>query len=192
VRSARAILRRVIDLQALALGHVLLTVVLWRSRGRAVTVLDIDNTLADSWPTLTAPVASERERLAGLALLPGMRATAHDPAIATGDVVVYLSHRPLWFAPLTLHWLRSAGYDASPLRVILVPSAAAKIGFLRRLADGSRQVDYWDDLSHGTERGTTELYAEVIDAVRSLPVTYHGLDEIAAVVSAAAPPASGR
>ena len=60
MRSARAILRRVIDLQALALGHVLLTVVLWRSRGRAVTVLDIDNTLADSWPTLTAPVASER------------------------------------------------------------------------------------------------------------------------------------
>lgn len=187
MRTARRLIRRAIDLVALAVGHASLSVVLWRTGGSPVTVLDIDNTLADSWPTLVTRITSERERLRGLAPLPGMRSVAHDPAIARGDAVIYLSHRSLWFGPLTNRWLREAGFDASPLRVILVPSAAAKTAFLRRIADGSRQVDYWDDLSHGTERGATLLYADVIDLVRAMPLDYHGIDDIRAATSAMGP-----
>lgn len=133
MRTARRLIRRAIDLVALAVGHASLSVVLWRTGGNPVTVLDIDNTLADSWPTLVTRITSERERLRGLAPLPGMRSVAHDPAIARGDAVIYLSHRSLWFGPLTNRWLREAGFDASPLRVILVPSAAARL----RSCDGS-------------------------------------------------------
>lgn len=182
--TIRSVLRRAVDLLALGLGHASLSVVLWRSRGHGITVLDIDNTLSDSWPTLVDRIPSERDRLSGLEPLAGMKAAAHDPAIARGDTVAYLSHRPLWFWPLTLRWLRDAGFTASPARVILVPTAAAKVGFMTRIADGSRRVDYWDDLSHGTERGVTLRYSEVIDAVSSLALTYHGIDEISAVVAA--------
>jgi len=181
----KALVLAVVNRVALGFGHLSLSWILWRTGPRPMTVLDVDNTLSDSWPTLVDRVASERERLAGLAPLPGMAAAAHDTAVARGDVIVYLTHRSFWYEPLTVRWLRRAGFGASSLRVILVPSAAAKLPFLRRIADGSRSVEYWDDLSRGTELGTTILYAEVIDEVRRLPLTYHDIDEIAAVTAAA-------
>ena len=181
---ARSTVARLVPLLEVGFGHVSLSFVLWRAGERAVTVLDIDNTLSDSWPTLVTPVSSERDRLATLVPLPGMKVASHDVAVSRGDVIIYLSHRQTWFRPVTLRWLRRAGFDASSLRVILVPSAAAKLAFLRRIADGSRPVDYWDDLSHGTEHGVTLLYSDVIDAVRALPLTYHDVEEIAVVTTA--------
>lgn len=172
----------------------------WISRNvgdRPVLVLDIDNTLADAWPSFQRPSRSERERLASLCPLPGMQAATIAVGAVGTPVVVYLSHRALWHWGITRAWLRGAGYDVPAASLILVSDPSEKVAHLRALcrADGEagagRVVTYWDDLSHGTEHGETKLYDDVICEVRELAtstvsdLTHHGLDEIESVVAAA-------
>lgn len=150
-----------------------------------LTVLDIDNTLSDAWPTWMAEWPSHAERLASMRVLPGMKAAAYDTAVERGDEIVFLSHRMLWEWRSTQRWLVANGFAATPGNVVLVPSAADKLAVLGRLATGGRTITYWDDLSHGTERGRTEMYDRIIAEVRTLAVEYHGLEVIEAVVAAA-------
>lgn len=145
--------------------------------GDEIVVLDIDNTLADAWPSFLQPYDSQRARLAGLDVLPNVKAVLHDEPRAKGATVVYLSHRNLWEWPVTYRWLRTNGFVARPDRVILVPSAAAKVPLLRRIAR-ARQVTVWDDLSHGHETGEIEFYAEVIELLAGVSLTYRGWDDI--------------
>jgi hypothetical protein len=149
-----------------------------RSHPGPIVVLDLDNTMADAWPSFLAPPTSHRDRLAGLSALPGMVAAAFD-----GDrPVIFLSHRAWWHWDVTRRWVRDHGM-AGP--VVLVASPADKLEHLRCLVAGGGPVTYWDDLSHGTERGRTELYHDVIQAVAGLGLDYHGYDEIEAIVAAA-------
>ena len=141
-------------------------------------MLDIDNTLADAWPSFLEEWPSERDRLRGLRLLPGMKAAAYD---AAPGPVMFLSHRNWWEWSLTRNWLRQHGMVGV---LVLVASPTDKVRHLSKLASG-RSVTYWDDLSHGTERGETEVYAEVIDAVAGLGIEWHGLDEIDGIVASA-------
>jgi len=150
-----------------------------------VTVLDIDNTLADAWPSLVAPGGSESERLAGLEPLPGMKAIAYDDAVAHDRRIVVMSHRHLWHGRLTRRWLTDHGVDVDPWAVVLVSAASDKPDLIAILSAGGRDVEVWDDLSHGTESGTTQRYTDVVAALERLGVRYHGLDEIEAVVAEA-------
>lgn len=149
-----------------------------RANPGAIVVLDIDNTLADAWPTFAQGHPNERARMRAMVSLPGMKAAAYD-----GDrPVLFLSYRDWWHWPLTRAWLRAQGMTGT---LVLVSSPAQKLRHLRHLASGPGPVVYWDDLSHGTEQGATELYQDVIDAVRALALEYHGYDEIEAVIAAA-------
>jgi hypothetical protein len=143
-----------------------------------IVVLDIDNTLADAWPSFLGPTTTERARLSGLAPLPGMKAAAYH-----GDrPVIFLSHRAWWHWDVTALWIRAQAM-AGP--VVLVSDPGDKLAHLRHLVAHGGAVTYWDDLSHGTERGETELYGDVIEAVQTLGLDYHGYDEIEAIVAAA-------
>jgi hypothetical protein len=148
-----------------------------RNPGRIV-VLDIDNTVADAWPSYLRPHASHRARLVGLPALPGMKAAAYDGA----RPVIFISHRRWWHWDVTRQWVRSHGMVGP---VVLVSSPADKLRHLQYLASRGGPVVYWDDLTHGTEAGHTELYQDVIDEVAGLGLDYHGYDEIEAVVAAA-------
>ena len=174
-------LRRALDLAAVLVGWLQVEVVRrWTSAGDTVVVLDIDNTLAHAWPSFLEPFDSHRARLAGLPVLPNVKAVLHDEPHAAGTTIVYLSHRNAWEWPVTFRWLREHGFSVAPDRLILVPDAAVKVRHLRRLASG-RDVVYWDDLSFGHETGTTSFHDDVIARVRALPLTYHGWDEIEAL-----------
>lgn len=144
-----------------------------------ITVLDIDNTLADAWPTLQRDWPSDRARQRAMQPLPGMKPAAYDTAIGP---VLFLSHRNWWDWGLTRRWLAAHGMRGT---LVLVASARDKIAHLEVLVGTGGPVTYWDDLSHGTEHGSTQLYDEVIDAVRRLGVEHHGRDEIEAIVAAA-------
>lgn len=185
--SVKAVLRRSIELLGALAGRLQVLLVARRSGAGPIWVLDLDNTLADSWPSFLEHHASERDRLRRLAPLPGMLAAAHDPARAAGARVVVLSHRALWHWPVTRAWLRANGVHVGWTDLVLVSSPTDKIAHLRRLCVGGRPVTYWDDLTHGTERGHHGAYDDVVAAVRRLPLEYHGESEIAAVVAAADP-----
>ncbi len=152
---------------------------------RRVLVLDIDNTIADSWPTLVAPSVDERQRLSTLALLPGMKAHTFDRAQRRGDLVVFLSHRSLRWWLVTWRWLRAHHMSVSPLCLWCVPGAEHKVELLATLC-AHHEVEVWDDLHHLHETGTAQAYRSVIEALESLPLEYHGVRDIEAVVAQAA------
>ncbi len=190
VGRAKALARRGLDRAGAGLGAAQLWWCARRAGSRGVTVLDIDNTLADAWPSYLLEWPDQASRLRALHELPGMRAAAYDTAVARGDVVVFLSHRNWWEWRLTRTWLRDVGYSVPVANLVLVASPGDKVGHLRRLLDHGLHVTYWDDLSHGQESGTPQKYVEVIDAVDALTarpgsLEYHGVDEIESIVAAA-------
>ncbi|MFN8051594.1 MAG: hypothetical protein U0Q22_09175 [Acidimicrobiales bacterium] len=178
--SAKAVARRSVESAARLIARAQVAA-LARSLGSTPrVVLDIDNTLADTWPSFLVPHASHRERLAGLAPLPNIKAVAHDTAVADGSAVIFLSHRNLWDRPVTLRWLRTHGFAATRGNVVLVPSPADKVALVSALARGG-SVTVWDDLTHGHETGTVGYYDDVIEAVTRASATYHGWADIVAV-----------
>lgn len=174
----RAVLKRAVDLLAGAIARAQVGWVCRSTRsGDVIVVLDIDNTIADAWPSFLAPFESHRSRLAGLEVLPNVKEVAHDAPLAEGATLVYLSHRNLWEWPVTFRWLRANGFRVRPDRLVLVPSAAAKVPHLRRLAR-DRVVTVWDDLSYGHETGSVTFYAEVIESLAGVSLTHRGWDDI--------------
>jgi hypothetical protein len=166
---------------AARLGAVQVALVCRAARRRRLVVLDIDNTLADSWPTYAQGWPDERRRLDAIEPLPGVKAAAHDAAIARGDAVMFLSHRSVRHWLRTFRWLRRHGFAATPLNVVLVADPADKVAHLRRCVRAA-DVVYWDDLSHSHEHGEAAFHHELIATVRSLPLEYVGWDDIRAVV----------
>jgi hypothetical protein len=181
---AKVVARRLVDGAGAMVGHAQLRWSIRGARDRTITVLDIDNTLADTWPSYLEDWPDHRLRLRALAELSGMRAAVYEPAVRRGDVVVFLSHRNWWEWGLTRKWLLDHGYAVPTASLVLVPSAAAKVAHLSRLTRAGTVV-YWDDLSHGQESGTPQRYDEVVTAVQALRLEYHGVDEIEAIVAAA-------
>ena len=177
-------LRRALDRVGRAGSSLQITWCRRRAGGRRVTVIDIDNTLADAWPSYLVEWSSHRDRLRSLTVLPGMRAAAHDAALARGDLVVFLSHRNWWEWGLTRRWLQSNGFAVGTSNLVLVASPADKVDHLRSLAKGGPVV-VWDDLSHAQETGSPQHYDDVVDSVRGVVSEYHGYAEIEAVVESA-------
>ncbi len=161
-------------------------------RGRPLFVLDLDNTLADTWPSYLEDHAGERARLAGLAPLAGMVDATHGEAQRKGAGTVVLSHRAVWHWPVTRRWLRRHGIRLRWYELVLVADPAHKVAHLRRWCRAGCDVVYWDDLTHGTEHGREQRYDAVVSAVAKLPLTHHGADEIAAIVSEADPERAAR
>ena len=174
----KARLKRAVELLAGAIAWLQVGWVLRTTQpGDKIVVLDIDNTIADAWPSFLRPFDSQRSRLASLEVLPNVKGVAHDAPVAEGATIIYLSHRNLWEWPVTYRWLRGNGFAVRPDRVLVVPSAAAKVPYLRRLARG-RHVTFWDDLSRGHETGEIEFYTDVIDLLAGVSLTYRGWDDI--------------
>ena len=173
-------IRRLADRAGGAIGAALTALAARRARGRPIVVLDVDNTLADSWPTFARTWPGERARLDAIEPLRSVKAVAHDAAVERGDAVLFLTHRGWRHWEQTVRWLRRHGFAASPLNVVLVARPADKIGHLRRLARAG-PVTYWDDLSHSHELGEPVLHAEVIAAVGRLDVDHVGWATISAL-----------
>lgn len=174
----KSLVRRSIEAAALALAVLQITLIRASTRrGDEVIVLDIDNTLADAWPSFLRPFDSHRARLANLEVLPNIKEAVHDPAVGDGATIVYLSHRNLWEWPVTYRWLRTHGFVVRADRLLLVPSAAAKVPLVRRMAEG-RTVTMWDDLSFGHETGEVGFYDDVIESLAGVSLTYRGWADI--------------
>lgn len=174
----RSLVRRAVEALSLALAVFQITLIRsFTRRGDEVIVLDIDNTLADAWPSFLRPFDSHRARLANLEVLPNIKEAVHDPSVGDGATIVYLSHRNLWEWPVTYQWLRTHGFVVRADRLVLVPSPRAKVPLVRRLAAG-RSVTMWDDLSYGHETGEVGFYDDVIESLAGVSLTYRGWADI--------------
>jgi len=176
----RTLARRGVELAGGALARAQVARFARATAGRHTVVLDIDNTLADSWPTFLRSWASEAERLAAIEPLPHIKAVAHDGPVDAGAAVLFLSHRDLRRRGTTIAWLQRHGFAAGTDNVVLVARPDDKLAHLRRLADG-RRLEVWDDLTARHETGQMVRYDQLTARIGALALTHHGWDDIVAI-----------
>jgi len=139
-------------------------------------ILDIDNTIADSWPTLVKRVSYKNEfyRYASINIHPCAQTIFNK---YEGFPKLYLSARPLYFYFTTLKWLRK-NTDNSFYLLILVPTAHSKLKYLKYLSKKINHLIYIDDLTYNHENGSVKYYQDIIDCLTNFNVTYYGADYI--------------
>jgi FMN phosphatase YigB (HAD superfamily) len=147
-----------------------------------VYLVDIDNTLADTWPSLQNYVYhSENHRYGSLSIFIGMRNYILDK-IKDQHKVVFISARSYLDYFSTHRWLAENGLTSYD--VILVNRAEDKLAYIHELLHREIAVVYIDDLSYGHEYGEVRLYDKMILKLNALPVEYLGVKEIELINSA--------
>lgn len=146
----------------------------FRNSTRTIVVFDLDNTLADTWPSLLKcdeVVKGERARLLSLKIFDSIRECLllH---LRKGDDVVIVTVRRYRFYFVTRLWLNNNGLNGIP--VFLVRRPADKVDLIRRL---DSKVIVYDDLSHSHEKGAAKYYEEEIRFFsESKNIEYYGYD----------------
>jgi len=135
---------------------------LFRFSKRKLVVFDIDNTLADTWPSFNKCYESQRERLLSLDSFPAMIKLVNKYYDA-GYLVVFLSARDYRYYCVTKKWVSDIGIYRRNL--ILVDSPLLKLKFIL----GKRNMEFYDDLSFGHESGNIKYYDEIIFRIKEMP-----------------------
>ncbi|NRF37254.1 hypothetical protein [Pedobacter foliorum] len=147
-----------------------------------VYLVDIDNTLADTWPSLRDYVyRNENHRYGSLSIFLGMRNFILDK-MKMKKCVIFISARSYSDYFSTRKWLSNNGLKSA--NVILVNKAEDKLNYIKMLLNKGIAVVYIDDLSYGHEHGEVRLYEKMILKIKELPVEYLGVKEIELINSA--------
>lgn len=142
----------------------------------SVYLVDIDNTLANTWPSLKDYVyKNENHRYRSLPIFMGMRDFIRSKA-GQNVKVIFISARSYFSYRVTCRWLISNGLSGD--EVILVAKPDDKLEYISELLYRRINVVYIDDLSHSHELGMMQLYEELILDLKQLPIQYLGVNEI--------------
>ena len=145
---------------------------------RRILIVDIDNTIAHTWPSHTYKYDSYSQKYSSIAVLWKVFQQVREYQ-KKKDCIIFLSARAFYLYFITRTWLQSSGMKVDLLQLFLVTSARKKINFLRYASKIGLEVTYLDDLSGNHESGEVCLYSDIIDEVRCIKgVKYLGYDFI--------------
>ena len=147
-----------------------------RVRYRDVLILDIDNTLAHTWESISdAKDLSTRERLKSLKVK--KRILKYVRTKYPRHNILYLTARSYRYYFLTKHWLRDVGMNVKYTNLILVKNANKKLWYIETLNKYSSVV-FMDDLSYNHEHGEVLYYDNVKEAVKNMDIIYYDFQKI--------------
>jgi hypothetical protein len=169
----------------------------------AFWVVDIDNTIADSWraqtPQYMAQFRSESDRIMSIQPFESMQRLFQNVPPRTR--VIFLSARYYIRYFVTKKWLKKHGFWQADSVLVLVERMRDKAPLLENvlnkfdkklppqyLNDFSSPITnfpitFFDDLSYNHEKGTVLFYDDVIEAVKKMPITYIGYEELRKIQS---------
>ncbi len=165
----------------------------------AFWVVDIDNTIADTWRTQTpqylAQFRSESDRIMSIAPFEAMQRLFQD--IPPRTRVIFLSARYYIRYFVTKKWLKRHGFWQADSALILVERMHDKAPLLESvlknyfekkippqylndnsLITNNYPITFFDDLSYNHEKGEVLFYKEVLEAVQKMPIKYIGYEEL--------------
>ncbi len=146
-------------------------------KANTIFFVDIDNTIADTWPTFLKKWPSEAERLSNIVPFAGMKNYLQTIHQQEETLIIYLTARNFRHTSLTQNWLQTHGFPQQRTMLVLVQSAHHKLRYLK-IPEKHTAVTFIDDLCYGHEKGIVKKYETVIAAVKKLPVTYIGAETI--------------
>lgn len=139
----------------------------------SVCIFDIDNTIANTWPSFNKVYKNTNERLLSLEVFSPMIEKVHH-YYKTGHQVLFLTARSYRSFYITKKWLKKHGIYKSNL--IIVNNPMEKIELIKSL---NKSIIYYDDMSYNHENGEVKFYDECIREIDKMKnIKYYGYKEI--------------
>jgi hypothetical protein len=140
--------------------------------------LDIDNTIGNTYPTLTRQYQTETERLLSIPVFPRMKKLLNCLLKSPSRKVIFLTSRSYLTWNTTHQWLTQNGILAAKSDIIIVSSPAQKIDFINKILPRNKPVTVIDDLSYNHENGQVKFYDTEIQLISGLSLRYIGYKTI--------------
>lgn len=141
-------------------------------------LFDIDNTIGDTYPTLTNNYSSEKERLLAIPVFARMKNLLMLLLKSRGRKVIFITSRSYLSWQTTHKWLVKNGLNVNLSDIIIVSSPAQKIRFIPKILPHNGRVTFIDDLSWNHEKGDVKFYSSEIELISGLPLRYIGYNTI--------------
>ena len=150
-------------------------ILLINKEAEKIYIFDIDNTIANTWPSFLQSYSTLEERLLSLAVFHKMREHILDIS-SKGNKVIFLTARPYNTYSLTFTWLKNLGLIKNKDDLFLVSKPLEKIDLLKKI---NKEVYFYDDMTYNHEKGEMKYYENEIRLLGQLSyVKYYGLSDI--------------
>jgi hypothetical protein len=147
-----------------------------------ILVLDIDNTIADTWPAIRDRGAEKWHHFSLFKKLrPFQERITFFISRYPASPIIFLSTRNIVYYKTTKRWLLQSGFNNRNFLLILTLKVEDKLKYLEILQNQYKKVIYCDDLSYNHEHGEVKYYQHVIDKVADMKLEYWGFTEINAI-----------
>jgi hypothetical protein len=147
-----------------------------RSNSKKIWIVDLDNTIANTWP-LRKKRYSDRRIYKEVIAFKGIVGFLNSK-INLRDLFIILTARPYRHKKITKKWIEKCFSGQIRPSVFLVESPSKKLNYIKLAIRQSFEVTYIDDLSYNHENGDIRFYNEVLDQIYLLPIKYIGYEEI--------------
>ena len=138
--------------------------------GEKFLVLDIDNTLANTWEYIkTRKNLNKKISYIDIPLLTDTR--NHIKANYPNLPIIFISHRNIFTFHVTNKWIKKNITQENNL-LILVSKPSDKLSYLNFILKNNNIV-YYDDLSYNHENGKVLYYKKIIQKVKKMNLIYY-------------------
>ena len=138
----------------------------------SIFIVDVDNTIANTWPTFLRKWTSEYERLENIEAFKNMHSYLQKQTQTQAIAFVYLTARNIRYKSITQTWLQQHNFLFNNAQLFLVNKPNEKLAFLKKACYLHKNIVYLDDLSYNHETGNTKTYTNIIEAVKKMPLAY--------------------
>ena len=139
-------------------------------KNQPIFVFDLDNTIANTWPSFLDTYPSEYSRLKNLKPFPKMVDCFQ--AMQSNYKCIVLTARHSIYYPVTIQWLKSHVASISIFNIFLCKTPRNKVNLLKLFIKKFSKVIYIDDLTYNQENGEEKLYKDIISTVKKLNLIY--------------------
>ena len=133
-------------------------------------VLDIDNTIADTWTNLKEFKKNRKSYFLSLRPLEGTINYVNSKFSQLP--IIFISNRNIIDYKVTKEWLKNNGFNMNENLLIVTNNPIDKVQYLKYLSKNFK-IHYFDDLSYNHENGKVLFFEEVLDEVKKMNLNYY-------------------
>lgn len=169
---AKNFLYRIKNDLSVKIQRFLLRKFLLQHTSKKVVFVDIDNTVANTWPLFQHYQCINHQLVREVAAFSGMQQFILNEYFSKDISVVFISARPLRIYAATKKWLQQNQLWNARTRLILVANPKQKLQYLQEAIKLNLFVTFIDDLSYNHENGKVRYYEDIIHLLKQMNVTY--------------------
>lgn len=145
-----------------------------------IVIIDIDNTIANTWPTLIQDWDNESQRISSIEPITSVIDYIKNYYPETSYTWIYLSNRSYFIFFDTYKWLNKVNMNTN-FNVVFVPKPEHKINLFKKYHNIN--FVYFDDLSFNHENGNVLYFDKEISYLNmNNNIKYYGHKKILSII----------